>query len=197
MKILLLCAKAFETLEFGAFIDVMGWATEDYQCNISIDLCGFQKTVTSTFGVSMIMDVLIDDIKVQDYDALAIPGGFREFGFNEEAFDPRTLDLIREFDHAEKPIASVCVAAFALAESGVLKGRNATTYHLDNGKTQAELAEYEINIINKPVVVDKNIITSSCPETAPEVAFKLLEMLAGTEKMQKVKQAMGYDKTKV
>ena len=193
MKILLLCAKAFETLEFSAFVDVMGWATEDFQCNISIDKCGFQKIVTSTFGVSVIMDVLIDDINVEEYDALAIPGGFREFGFNEEAFDVRTLDLIKKFDYYEKPIASVCVAAFAIAESGVLKGRNATTYHLDNGKTQGELAQYGINIINEPVVIDKNIITSYCPETAPEVAFKLLEMLTNTEKMQQVKGAMGYN----
>lgn len=193
MKILLLCGKAFETLEFSAFIDVMGWATEDYQCNVSVDKCGFEKIVTSTFGVSVIMDVLIDDINVEDYDALAIPGGFREFGFNEEAFDSRTLDLIKKFDYYEKPIASVCVAAFALAESGVLKGRNATTYHLDNGKTQRELAQYGINIINEPVVIDKNIITSYSPDTAAEVAFKLLEMLTNTEKMRQVKRAMGYN----
>lgn len=85
------------------------------------------------------------------------------------------------------------VSAFALAESGVLKGRNATTYHLDDGKTQRELAQYGINIINEPVVIDKNIITSYCPETAAEVAFKLLEMLINTEKMQQVKRAMGYN----
>lgn len=193
MKILLLCPKAFETLEFSAFVDIIGWAREDYQCNISIDMCGFQKIVTSTFGVSVIMDILIDDVNVEEYDALAIPGGFREFGFNEEAFDVRTLNLIRKFDYYKKPIASVCVAAFALAESGILKGRNATTYHLDNGKTQKELAKYDVNIINELIVVDKNIITSSCPETAPKVAFKLLEMLTDTEKMNQVKQAMGYN----
>ena len=56
-----------------------------------------------------------------------------------------------------------------------------------------ELAQYGVNIINELVVIDKNIITSYCPETAPEVAFKLLEMLTNTEKMQQVKRAMGYN----
>jgi len=193
MKILLLCAKAFETIEFSAFIDVMGWATQDFQCDITVDMCGFQRTVISTFGVPITMDVLIDDVQLEDYDALAIPGGFREFGFNEEAFDRRTLELIRKFNANNKPIATVCVAAFALAESGILKGRNATTYHLDDGTCQRELAQYGINVINEPVVIDRNIITSYCPQTAPEVAFRLLEMLTSTEKMQKVKKAMGYE----
>ena len=193
MKILLLCAKAFETIEFSVFIDVMGWATQDFQCDITVDMCGFQRTVISTFGVPITMDVLIDDVQLEDYDALAIPGGFREFGFNEEAFDRRTLELIRKFNANNKPIATVCVAAFALAESGILKGRNATTYHLDDGTCQRELAQYGITVINEPVVIDRNIITSYCPQTAPEVAFRLLEMLTSTEKMQKVKKAMGYE----
>lgn len=69
------------------------------------------------------MDVLIDEVNVDAYDALAIPGGFREFGFNEEAFHPKTLEMIRTFHEQKKPIATVCVAAFALAESGILKGK--------------------------------------------------------------------------
>ncbi len=191
MKVLLFCAKAFETMEFSVFIDVMGWARETFGNDVCVHTCGFGKTVISTFGVPVQMDVLIDEVNVSDYDALAIPGGFREFGFNEEAFHPKTLEMIRTFHEQRKPIATVCVAAFALAESGILKGKKATVYHLDGGKTQEELAKYEVKVINEPVVVDQNIITSSCPRTAVHVAFKLLEMLIGTEKMQKVKYAMG------
>jgi len=69
--------------------------------------------------------VLIDDVQVEDYDAFAIPGGFREFGFKDEAFNERTLELIRDFDSHDKPIATVCVAAFALAEISVTKLKRA------------------------------------------------------------------------
>ena len=157
MKVLLLCAKAFETMEFSVFIDVMGWARESFGNDVYVHTCGFHKNVVSTFGVQIQVDVLIDDIDVNDYDALAIPGGFREFGFKEEAFHPKTQNLIRTFHEQGKPIATVCVAAFALAESGILKGRRATVYHLDEGKTQKELAEYGVYVENKPVVVDENI----------------------------------------
>ena len=47
-------------------------------------------------------------------------------------------------------------------------------------------------VVNEPVVITENIITSCCPQTAPEVAFSLLEMLVGTKEMLIVKRAMGF-----
>lgn len=85
MKVLLLCLNAFETMEFSPFVDVMGWAHDDFNCDIEIEICGFNKQITSTFGVSMSADILIDAVNVDDYDALAIPGGFEEYGFYNEA----------------------------------------------------------------------------------------------------------------
>ena len=192
MKILLLCAKGFETMEFSVFIDVIGWARNDFGYPIQVDTCGFTKTVVSTFGVPIIVDQLISDISVDDYDALAIPGGFEEYGFYEEAYDERFLDIIREFNQQGKIIASICVAALAIGKSGVLNNRSATTYHLKNAYRQKQLAEFGVNVINEPIVVDQNIITSYCPETAPGVAFKLLERLVGEDKMLVVKESMGY-----
>ena len=192
MKILLLCAKGFETMEFSVFIDVIGWARNDFGYPVQVDTCGFTKTVVSTFGVPIIVDQFISDIRVDDYDALAIPGGFEEYGFYEEAYDERFLDIIREFNQQGKIIASICVAALVIGKSGVLNNRSATTYHLKNAYRQKQLAEFGVNVINEPIVVDQNIITSYCPETAPGVAFKLLERLVGEDKMLVVKESMGY-----
>lgn len=192
-KVLLFCAKGFETMEFSVFIDVFGWARNDHGCDISAETCGFTKQVVSTFGVPIIVDKLIDEVSADEYDALAVPGGFEEFGFYEEAFDERFLKLIRDFDRQGKSIASVCVGALPLGKSGILNGRNATTYHLNGGVRQKQLAEFGVNVINERIVVDKNIITSYCPETAPDVAFELLKMLVGQEKMLTVKKAMGFN----
>ncbi|MCC0782510.1 DJ-1/PfpI family protein [Clostridioides sp. ES-S-0108-01] len=192
MKILVFLAKGFETMEFSVFIDVMGWARNDYGCDIDVVTCGFKKKVMSTFNIPVFVDKTIEEVCVDDYDALAIPGGFEEFGFYEEAYDMSFLNLIREFDSKEKIIASICVAALPVGKSGVLKNRKATTYHLKNGQRQRQLSEFDVNVINEPIVVDKNIITSYCPETAPHVAFKLLEMLTSREQMETVKLAMGF-----
>ena len=192
MKTLLFLAKGFETMEFSVFVDILGWAKNDFGYDVPVVTCGFQKHVISTFNIPVIVDKTIDEINVDDYDALAIPGGFEEFGFYEEAYNERFLELIREFDKKGKIIASVCVAALPLGKSGVLKGRKATTYHLGDGSRQKQLKAFGVDVINEPVVLDKNIITSYCPETAPAVAFKLLEKLLSTEKMEIVKHAMGF-----
>ena len=192
MKILLFLAKGFETIEASAFIDVMGWARNDYHYDIDVVTCGFQKIVISTFGVPVTVDKLLKEICIDDYDALAIPGGFEEYGFYEEAYSKELSDVINKFNSQHKFIATVCVAALALGYSGVLTGKKATTYHLNNGNRQKQLAEFGVEIVNKPVVITDNIITSYCPQTAPEVAFTLLEKLIGTKEMNIVKTAMGF-----
>ena len=192
MKVLLFCAKGFETMEFSVFIDIFGWARNDYGYNIQVDTVGFSKEVLSTFNVPIIVDKLIDEIVIDEYDALAIPGGFEEFGFYEEAFDEKLLKLIWDFNQQNKIIATICVGALPLGKSGILKGRKATTYHLKDAYRQKQLAEFGALVVNERIVVDGNIITSYCPETAPDVAFELLKKLVGYEKMSIVKQAMGY-----
>lgn len=192
MKVLLFCAKGFEAMEFSPFIDVMGWAADSFHFPVSVDTCGFSQTVAGAFNVHVIADKTIDKIRAEEYDALAIPGGFEEYGFYDEAYSEEFLELIRAFDRQRKPIASVCVGALPIGKSGVLKGRRGTTYHLNNGARQKQLAEFGVNVINERIVIDDNIITSFSPETAPHVAFELLRKLVGDEKMLIVKKSMGF-----
>ena len=192
MKVLVFCAKGFEMMEFSVFIDVLGWARNDFGHDIKVDTCGFSKQITSTFNIPIIADKIIDEIDVTEYDALAIPGGFEEFGFYEEAYDERFLNLIRTFDSQNKIIATVCVGALPVGKSGVLLNRTATTYHLKDGYRQKQLEKFGVTVINQPVVIDKNIITSYCPQTAPYVAFELLNKLIDEKDTVLVKRAMGY-----
>ena len=191
-KTLLFLAKGFETMEASVFIDVLGWARNDYQLPLTLTTCGFTKTVVSTFGVPVTVDRLLDEIDPADYDALAIPGGFEEFDFYDEAYNERLLALVRAFDDAKKPIASICVAALVLGKSGILQGRRATTYHLKQGYRQKQLAAQGATIVNEPLVVDGNVATSYCPSTATQVAFWLLEQLAGPAATAQVKEGMGF-----
>ena len=197
MKVLLFCCKGFETMEFAPFVDVMGWARNDYGMGIEVITAGFSKTVISAFGIPILVDKIYEEINISEYDALAIPGGFEEFGFYEEAYSESFLNLIREFNSAHKYIASICVGALPIGASGVLKGRKATTYHLGDGRRQKQLVEFGAEVIpDQSVVIDKNIITSFCPETAPLVAISLLEMLVGKEKAEIVATAMGFQLAK-
>lgn len=192
MKVLLFLAKGFETMEFSVFIDVLGWARNDYKHDLFVDTCGFNDKVMSTFNVPILVDKTIDKVYVDEYDAIAIPGGFREFGFYEEVYNEKFLKLIREFNAKGKIIASICSGAFPLAKSGILINRRATTYHMKDGYYQKQLKEFGVIVVNEPVVIDDNVITSYCPATAPDVAFELLKMLTSEEEMKVIKTAMGF-----
>ena len=118
------------------------------------------------------MTKTIEKVRVNNYDALAILGRFEEFGFYEEAFDKRFLNLITKFNQQNKYIVSICVGALPIGKSGILTGQNATTYHLSGGARQRQLAAFGVNVIpDQRIVKDCNIITSFCPGTAADVAF--------------------------
>ena len=193
MKILLFCNKGFETMEFSPFVDILGWARNDYSLDVEVVTCGFTKIVRSTFGIPVTVDRTFEELDVDEYEAMAIPGGFEEYGFYEEAYAERFLGLIREFDRRHKTIASICVGALPIGKSGVLQDRKATTYHLKNGYRQKQLEEFGVQVMaDQRIVVADNIITSFCPETAADVGFALLARLVGEEKAGVVRRAMGY-----
>jgi len=181
-----------ETIEFSAFIDVMGWAKTDFDCKIDVVTCGLNQKVISSFNVPVLVDKVMDEVSADEYDALAIPGGFEEFGFYEEAYNEQLLELIRLFDSQKKWIATVCVGALPVGKSGVLNGRKATTYHLRGAHKQKVLQGFGATIVNSPIVVDDNIITSYCPQTSYGVALLLLEKLTSHKEMVLVKDAMGF-----
>lgn len=154
--------------------------------------CGFREEIVTTFDVKLKVDLLIDDVVLEEYDALAIPGGFGNYGFYEDAYNEKFLDLIRAFNDAGKYIATVCVASLPLGKSGILVGKRATTYHLMEGRRQRQLEAFGAIIDEDPIVTDGNIISSWCPSTAAGVAFKLLELLTSKEDADEIRTIMGY-----
>ena len=194
-KVCLLLANGFEAVEASVFTDVIGWNKFEGDGTTELVTVGTRKTLKCTWNFTINPEMNIEDLNVDDFDALAIPGGFEEAGFYEDSFSENFLDVIREFNNQGKIIASICVAALPIAKSGILEGRNATTYNLNNRKRQNQLAYFGANVIpNKPIVIDKNIVTSYNPSTAFDVAFTLLEMLTSTENADYVKSLMGFNK---
>jgi len=190
-KVLLLLANGFEIYEASAFIDVIGWNLIEGDKTTQLFTCALHKEIKSTFNQRFIVDFTLDEINPEEYTALAIPGGFEEYGFYEDAYHPDFLNLIRAFDMQQKTIASICTGALPLGESNILINRNATTYNLNPARQNA-LLNKSVNVLNQPIVIDKNIITSWNPSTAIDVAFLLLENLTSKENTLKIKTLMGF-----
>ena len=189
-KTLLLLANGFEPFEAAAFIDVFGWNLIEGDKSTKLFSCGLTKEVSSSFGQKMLADYTLDEIYASDFDAIAIPGGFEEYGFYEDAYDEKFLNLIRDFRNQNKPIASICVAALALGKSGILKGIKATTYK--NPVRIEALKDFGGDVQDEMFVIHDNIITSCGPSTATDVAFTLLRILTTEQNEKNVRQLMGF-----
>ena len=120
-KILLLLANGFEILEASAFIDVMGWNLEEGDNSTKLYSCGLRKELISSFRQHFIVDCTVREVDIGSFDTLVIPGGFKNFGYYQDAYNEEFLNLIRGFKSQNKIIASVCVGALPLAKSGILK----------------------------------------------------------------------------
>lgn len=194
-KVCLLLANGFEAVEASVFTDVIGWNRLEGDGTTDLVTVGIRDQLKCTWNFTVIPEMHISRVNVDEFDALAIPGGFEEAGFYEDAYNDAFLDLIQKFDEKKKIIATVCVGALPVAKSGVLLGRKATTYNLSGQKRQKQLADMGAVVIpDQPIVVDDNIITSYNPSTAFDVAFKLLERLTSEENCSKVKTLMGFQR---
>jgi len=190
-RILLLLAEGFEIFEASVFIDVIGWNLVDGDKSTELFTCGLNKEIKSSFNQKFIVDYLNDEIDVDSFDALAVPGGFEEYNFYKDAYDERFLELIREFKAKDKIIASICVAALPLGKSGVLKNKKGTTYK--NPIRRDALKSFGVLVINEPIVIDDNIITSWNPSTAVDVALLLLELLTSKTNADYIRSIMGFE----
>jgi 4-methyl-5(b-hydroxyethyl)-thiazole monophosphate biosynthesis len=191
-QVLLLFCKGTEIYEAAAFHDVIGWADDVGDTPIKTVSVSVEPEITCTFGLKVRPDTTLKEIKADEFDALAIPGGFQDYGFYEDCYSEAVGELIRAFEKQKKPIAAICVGALAIGHSGVLKNRAATTYHLMGGGRRKQLAQFGVNVIDAPVVTDDNVITSTSPATAVAVAFQLVAQLTGKANADKVRELMGF-----
>ncbi|SDJ84795.1 4-methyl-5(b-hydroxyethyl)-thiazole monophosphate biosynthesis [Ferrimonas sediminum] len=190
-KALLFLCQGLEEYEACVFTDALGWTTTYGLEPIELITTGFHSRIQCAWNFTIEPERAFNDIDVDEFDALLIPGGMSRAGFYDDAFDERLLELIRAFDSRNKLIASVCVGALPIAQSGVLKGRTATTYQLSE-KRQNQMRELGVQVLQQPLVIDDNIITSTSPATAMEVAFTVVETLTSSDNLERIKRGMGF-----
>ena len=123
------------------------------------------------WGESVAVDLLVGNVSAEDYDALLLPGG----QINPDVLRTQrpVIELIREFDAAGKPIAAICHAPWLLAEADLIEGRSVTAWP----SIRTDLANAGAAVVDEPVVVDGNLITSRKPDDIPAFTEALMAAL--------------------
>ena len=122
-------------------------------------------------GETITPDMTLGDVRVEDYDALVIPGGVANpdrMRTEEEA-----LRIVRDFFAAEKPVAAICHAPWLLAEADVIEGRTVTGWP----SVRTDLKNAGANVVDKEVEVDGLLITSRKPDDIPAFTETLIKTI--------------------
>jgi 4-methyl-5(b-hydroxyethyl)-thiazole monophosphate biosynthesis len=193
-RILLFAPRGFEDLEVAAFTDIIGW-TRVLKGVKPVDLviAGFKKNVRSKHNLTIKAQMLLNEVKAEEYGALIIPGGFNDSGYTE-VYHKKVYSLIQDVYNNGGIIVAMCVASLPVARTGILEGRRATTYTLSKRHDNLQiLKDCGAVPVTERIVVSDRIITNRGPDTAVDVAFTLLEMISGEADMKKVKEALMFE----
>ena len=76
-------------------------------------------------GYGVVSDIAFDDVKTDDYIAVLLLGGRAPEFLRHNA---KVIEIVKEFDKAEKYIFSICHGIQILTAAGLVKGKNLTCY---------------------------------------------------------------------
>ena len=119
-------------------------------------------------GETITPDITLDAVQIGDYDGLVLPGGVANpdtLRMNEQA-----VKIVRDFVASGKPVAAICHGPWLMVEADCVDGKTVTSWP----SVRTDLANAGAQVVDEPVVVDGNLITSRKPEDIPAFvdAFK-------------------------
>jgi 4-methyl-5(b-hydroxyethyl)-thiazole monophosphate biosynthesis len=178
MNALVPIANGSEEMEAVIIIDTLRRA--DWDVTVAGLTAG---TIEASRGVKLVPDTTWDQINPDEFDIILLPGGFG----GTEAFmgHAGVQQALRDFNAAGKWIGSICAAALALNQAGILEGRRFTCYPGVEAKLPSN-----VQPVKEAVVVDGHIITSQGPGTAFEFTLKVIAECGSPNKSAEVRAGL-------
>ncbi|MHC1563253.1 type 1 glutamine amidotransferase domain-containing protein [Actinomycetospora sp. C-140] len=118
------------------------------------------------------VDAVITQVKIENYDALVLPGGVANPDLLRTI--PDVVQVVGQFFANRKPVAAICHAPWTLVETDVLRGRRMTSFP----SIATDLRNAGAEWVDEEVVVDQGLITSRNPDDLPAFCRTLVEEFA-------------------
>lgn len=178
-KVLIPLANGFEEIEAINIIDVLRRA----EIKVYIASLDDKTEVKGAHGITVLCDMQIKDVDVNELDMIVLPGGWG--GTLALCDDENVQNILKEMDKKNKNIGAICAAPLALHKAGVLK-HNYTCYPT----IEQQIREDGFVGDKAMVVEDGNIMTSRGPATAICFALQIVKKLKGEEAYASVNDAL-------
>jgi protease I len=121
------------------------------------------------WSIELEVDTPLDKAEAKDYDALVIPGGV--LNPDKMRMNEKCVEFAQQFLESGKPVAAICHGPQLLIETGLINGRNMTSYW----SIRSDLQNAGALWCDKEVVVDNGLVTSRSPKDLPAFNRKMIE----------------------
>lgn len=121
------------------------------------------------WSIELPVDAVLSNTKPEDYDALVLPGGVLNPDKMRE--NKECIAFAQHFLEQGKPLASICHGPQLLIETGMISGRQMTSYP----SIQTDLKNAGVTWVDEEVVVDNGLVTSRSPKDLEAFNKKMLE----------------------
>ena len=179
-KVYVFLADGFETVEALAPVDVMRRAGLQVT---TVSIMG-RSNVVSAQNVTVVADVLFEDVVFDDASALVLPGGGVGTD-NLSAHEPLHALLVDACSRGML-VAAICAAPMVFGRIGILKGKKATCYPGCEGDLFG--AEYTAAAVEQ----DGNIITACGPGASFDFGFAIVERFCGAGVVETLRSQMQF-----
>lgn len=182
-RVLVFLADGCEEIEALTVVDYLrraGIEVETTSIKDELDVCGSHEIIIKA-------DKKIDEIKMDDYSALYIPGGTK--GAEKLRDDDRVIEIVKEFDKDGKIVSAICAGPIVLDKAGVLKDKKCVSFP----SIEAELKNIGEYKKDELVVEDGNILTSRGAAATIYLALKLVEKIKGEDVKEDLKPTIQQD----
>lgn len=131
------------------------------------------QTYSEKPGHNFTLNATFEETKVEDYDALVIPGGRAPEYIR---LNDAVLQMVRHFSQADKPIAAICHGAQVLAAAGVIAGKACSAYPAVGPDVISAGGKY-IDVPMDRAHVDGKLVTAPAWPAHPDWLAKFLQLL--------------------
>jgi len=118
---------------------------------------------------TFVVDGLVSDASVDEYDALVLPGG--TVNPDKLRIDENAVRFVRDFAGTGKPVAAICHGPWTLVEADVVRGRTLTSWP----SLQTDIRNAGGTWVDEEVVVDEGLVSSRKPDDLPAFNAKMVE----------------------
>ncbi len=130
-----------------------------------------QATVHDEPGKTIKPDLTVDEVNVDDFDALILPGGVRNP--DQLRLHGNVIALVRLFAEQGKPIGAICHGPWLLVEADLVRDRTATSWP----SIRTDLRNAGATVVDEAAVTDGNIVTSRNPDDVEPFTEALIDLI--------------------